>query len=97
LVSSSPSAGSDTGMITYPQSLPGALRSSRPSDWTMSTTDSRGSAYSKPSTPGTSTPSLRQRADDTIRTWLSWFSPSQRRICARSPEACWPCVTLALM
>ena len=56
------SALQTTGTMIVPSSLFGESRMARPTAWTMSTSDWRGSTNATPSRAGTSTPSVRHRA-----------------------------------
>ena len=60
-------SGTSTGSTTYPTVLPGAVRITRPTAWTMSMSDRLGAKNATASSAGTSTPSVRQRALDSSR------------------------------
>ena len=60
-------SGTSTGSTTYPTALPGAVRITRPTAWTMSMSDRLGARNATASSAGTSTPSVRQRALDNSR------------------------------
>ena len=77
-------SGTITGRTMYPRFLPSCRRMTRPTAWTISTLDVRGSMNRTASRAGTSTPSVRHLA--LVMTWhcpagMSAFS--SLRACAR--------------
>ncbi|MPN11753.1 hypothetical protein SDC9_159061 [bioreactor metagenome] len=60
-------SGIITGIMMYPYFFPGALRITRPTDWTTSTCELREERNITASRDGTSTPSERQRTLVKIR------------------------------